>query len=31
VPVDDLHLEEVGTRFFSQHAIDQAIQRGLAR
>jgi len=31
VPVDDLHLEEVGTRFFSQHAIDQAIQTGLAR
>lgn len=29
VPVDDLRLSEVSPRFFSQHAIDVAIQRGM--
>jgi hypothetical protein len=31
VPTDDLRLSEIGPRFFSQHAIELAIQRGMRR
>jgi hypothetical protein len=31
VPIDDLRFSEIGPRFFSRHAIELAIQRGMGR